>query len=142
VSAMQEAASEQRAVLASALLQGNMSPDDVAALQTAQSAQSSDQKSFNLAASVGQLGSWNNSVNRSYVPLANSEELQALAIESANQGSLRTDPVSAFDWYGAMSNSVDIQMGSVEKTLTNQIIARAKALRKSAITAAVIIGAG
>ncbi len=142
VSAMQEQASEQRALLASALLQGVLTPGTLTALQTAQSAQQSDLVSFNLAASVGQQQIWNNSVNKSFVYLANSEELQAIAIAQQNNGKLTSDPVSPYDWYGAMSNSVDIQMGSVAQTLTGQIIARAHALRTSAITGAVITGAG
>ncbi len=141
VTAMQEVASEQRALVASALLQGSFGPGELAALQTAQSAQASDQASFNLAASISQEQQWNNSLNKSFVYLANSEELQAIALQQ-NTGSLASDTVTAPDWYGAMSNSVDIQMGAFERQLAKAITARAEVLRKDAITVAVATGAG
>ena len=141
VTAMQEVASEQRALLASALLQGSFSPGELAALQTAQSAQASDQASFNLAASISQEQQWNSSLNKSFVYLANSEELQAIALQQ-NTGSLASDTVTAPDWYGAMSNSVDIQMGAFERQLAQAITARAEVLRKDAITVAVATGVG
>ena len=141
VSAMQEVASEQRAILAAALLQGSFSAGQQSALQAAQSAQQSDQASFNISASVSQQQIWNNSVNNSFVYLANSEELQAISLQDNSSHSLATDPTSPADWYGAMSNTVDIQMGSVAHQLTNAVIARAGVLRKNAIAAALIIGA-
>ncbi len=141
VSAMQEVASEQRAILAAALLQGSFGPGQLAALQAAQSAQQSDQASFDIAASVGQQQLWNTSINKSFVYQANSEELQAISLQE-NRHSLASDPISAFDWFGSMSNTVDVQMGSVTHALTNEVIARAGVLRKRAIVTALIIGVG
>jgi signal transduction histidine kinase len=142
VSAMQEVASEQRGLLAAALLAGSFGPGELDAMQAAQSAQQSALDSFDLAASVSQQQEWNTSVNKSFVYLANSEELQAISLQNSNSGSLVSDPITPTDWFGAMSNTVDIQMGSVEKQLTAAIIARAEVLRKRAITGAVIIGVG
>src|ERR1022692_367121 len=65
VSAMQEVASEQRAILAAALLQHSFGAGQQSALQAAQSAQQSDLASFNISASVRQQQIWNTSVNRS-----------------------------------------------------------------------------
>jgi len=141
VSAMQEVASEQRAILAAALLQGSFGAGQQSALEAAQSAQQSDQASFNISASVRQQQIWNTSVNNSFVYLANAEELQAISLQGSSH-SLATDPTSPADWYGAMSNTVDIQMGSVAQKLTNAVIARAGVLRKGAIVTALIIGAG
>ena len=45
------------------------------------------------------------------------------------------------DWFGAMSNTVDVQMGSVTRQLAAAIVARADVLRRSSITAAVAVGA-
>ena len=45
------------------------------------------------------------------------------------------------DWFGAMSNTIDFQMGSVEHQLAAAVVSRATALRKSAITEAVAVGA-
>ena len=64
VSAMQEEASEQRAILAAALLQGKFGPGELAALDAAQSAQQSNLAAFDISASVGQRLLWNNSVDR------------------------------------------------------------------------------
>ena len=93
VSAMQEVASEQRAILAAALWQKFFGPGQLAALQAAQSAQQSDQASFDIAASVQQQQLWNTSINKSFVYQANSEELQAISLQD-NQQSLATDPIS------------------------------------------------
>ena len=140
VSAMQEVASEQRAILAAALLQHSFGAGQQSALQAAQSAQQSDLASFNISASVGQQQIWNNSVNRSFVYQANAQELQALSLQDSGH-SLASDPTSPADWYGSMSNTVDIQMGSVAHQLTDAVIARAGVLRKGAIETALIIGA-
>jgi hypothetical protein len=80
VSAMQEEASEQRAILAAALLQGKFGPGELAALDAAQSAQQSNLAAFDISASVGQRLRWNNSVDGSFTYLANSEELQAISL--------------------------------------------------------------
>ncbi len=141
VSAMQEVASQQRAILAAALWQKSFGPGQLAALEAAQSAQQSEQASFDIAASIGQQRLWNTSINKSFVYQANAEELQAISLQES-RASLASDPISPADWYGAMSNAVDVQMGSVTRALTNVIIARAGVLRKGAILTALIIGVG
>ena len=100
VSAMKADASEQRAILTAALLEGGFGPGQLAALQDAESAQSTGLQSFDNSASVTDRLIWNNSVNApgSFVYLASSEELQAVSLQnSAN--SLRKDPPTADDWY-------------------------------------------
>jgi signal transduction histidine kinase len=140
VSAMREDASQQRAILSAALLQGSFGAGQLAALQTAQSAQQSNLAAFNVAANVGQQRLWDNSVNQSFVYLTNSEELQALSL--ANQGkSLSGDPTSAVDWFGAMSNTIDFQMGSVEQHLAAAVTSRAATLRNNALVSALVVGA-
>ena len=142
VSAMKADASEQRGILTAALLEGGFGPGQLAALQAAESAQSTGLQSFDSSASVTDRLIWNNSVNApgSFVYLASSEELQALSLQnSAN--SLRKDPTTADDWYGAMSNPIDFQMGSVERKLASTVTSRAATLRKNALTDAVLAGA-
>jgi len=139
VSAMEEEASEQRAILAAALLQGKFGPGQLAALDAAQSAQQSNQAAFTIAASVGQRLAWNNSVDGSFVYLANSEELQAISL-AGSVGSLRSDPTTPVDWFGAMSNTIDYQMGSFEQQQAAAFASRAAALRDSAITSAALYG--
>jgi signal transduction histidine kinase len=56
-------------------------------------------------------------------------------------GSLITTPTTPVDWFGAMSNTIDIQMGSVQRRLTAALVSRAASLRKSAIVSAAVVGA-
>jgi signal transduction histidine kinase len=141
VSAMKEEASEQRAILAGALLQGSFGAGQLAALQAAQSAQQSNLAAFDVSADVGQRRLWDTSVNQSFVYLTNSEELQALSLANGGTSSLRGDPTSAVDWFGAMSNTIDFQMGSVEQHLAAAVTSRAATLRTNAIASAWIVGA-
>ena len=140
VSAMKEEASEQRAILSSALEQGSFGPGQVAALQNALSAQQSNLAAFDVAADVGQRNLWDNSVNQSFAYLTSSEEQQALALANAGV-SLKSDPTSAADWFGAMSNTIDSQMGSVEQNLAATVTSRAATLRHEAIVSALVVGA-
>ncbi|HEX9413523.1 MAG TPA: nitrate- and nitrite sensing domain-containing protein, partial [Ktedonobacterales bacterium] len=140
VSAMKEEASEQRAILAAALLQGSFGPGQLAALEAAQSAQQSNLAAFDNSATVGQRQTWNQSVDQSFVYLASSEELQAISLQNS-VGSLGDDSTTPVDWFGAMSNTIDFQMGSVESGLAAEIASRAASLRHDAITSAVGVGA-
>ncbi len=140
VSAMKEEASEQRAILAAALLQGSFGPGQLAALEAAQSAQQSNLAAFDNSATVGQRETWNRSVDQSFVYLASSEELQAISLQNS-VGSLGDDSTTPVDWFGAMSNTIDFQMGSVESGLAAEIASRAASLRHDAITSAVGVGA-
>ena len=142
VSTMKEEASEQRAILTAALLQGKFGPGQLAAFEDAESAQTSTLQSFDSAASVTDRLIWNASLNApgSFVYLASSEELQAVALQNST-GSLSGDTTTANDWYGAMSNPIEYQMGSVERKLAGAVTSRAAALRKSALTTAVEAGA-
>jgi signal transduction histidine kinase len=140
VSRMKEQASEQRAILTDGLLVAQLTPNELTALNSALSEQQSNLASFNTTASLAQRNLWNNSVATSFVFEANAEETQAITTETTTK-SLKTDNTSADDWYGAMSNEIDAQMGSVERALSAQISSRAAALHKSALTAAIAVGA-
>jgi hypothetical protein len=137
VSAMKEEASEQRAILAAALLQGSFGPGQLAAIEAAQSAQQSNLAAFNNSATVGERLICNQSVDQSFVYLASSEELQAISLQNS-VGSLSGDPTTPVDWFGAMSNTIDFQMGSVEHQLGASVISRSASLHNSAITSAII----
>jgi signal transduction histidine kinase len=136
VSAMQESASEQRAILFSALWAGRFGPGQLAALQNAESAQQSNLSTFTASASVGELRQWTAAANAAD-PDASAQEAQAIALG----GSLRGDATTPSDWYGAMSNTVDQKMGSVTKSLAATAASRADVLRNSAIRTALIVGA-
>ena len=141
VSRMKEEASEQRADLSLGLLQGSLSPNELNALNSAIAQQASNLASFNTTASIAQRQVWNNSVASSFVFEANAEETQAIATAQESGGSLKNDLTTVDDWYGAMSNQVDSQMTTVEQALNSQISSRAAALHKSALTAAIVVGA-
>ena len=136
VSAMQESASEQRAILFSALWQRRFGPGELAALQNAESAQQSNLTAFNASASVGEQREWTAAAD-SFDPDGAAEEASAIALG----GSLGADPTTAADWQGAMSNIVDIKMGGVTRSLAAAAAARAGVLRNVAIRTALIVGA-
>ncbi len=140
VSRMKEQASQQRAILTYGLLVGQLSPNEQTALNSALSEQQSNLASFNTTASIAQRNLWNNSVASSFVFQANAEETQAISIE-AQTGRLGTDTTTVDTWYGSMSNVIDSQMRSVEQALSAQISSRAASLHKSALTAAIVVGA-
>jgi signal transduction histidine kinase len=141
VSRMKEDVSQQRAILTAALIQHDLGPAALQALTSAQSDQAANLGSFNLSATSAQRELWNTSVSNSLAPLASSEEQQAIALQSATHGSLRKDPTTPDDLYGAMSNVINFQMGSVERTLVGSIIARTQTLLRGAIVAALVIAA-
>jgi signal transduction histidine kinase len=134
VSRMKEDASQQRATLTAALIQKTLSPAARTALINAQSDQAANLSSFDLSATSAQRQLFNNSVARSLDPLAASEEQQALAFNT----SLKRDPTTPDDFYGAMTNEINLQMGSVERDFVNDIIARAAQLRNQAILSAIL----
>jgi hypothetical protein len=135
VSRMKEDASQQRAILAAALIQGVLNPASHAALVAAQSDQAANLTSFNLSATNAQRTAFQNSVSGSLDPLASSEEAQALSLGT----SLKSDPTTADDWYGAMTNEINSQLGSVERAQTAAMIARTVTLRNQAIAYAIIV---
>jgi signal transduction histidine kinase len=134
VSRMKEDASQQRAILAASLIQGSLSPTSRTALVSAESDQAANLQSFDLSATAAQRQLFQNSQSRSFSYLSAAQEQQALSFNT----SLRHDPTSADDFYGAMTNVINFQMGSVERDLVNNIIARAVQLRNEAIVSAIV----
>jgi signal transduction histidine kinase len=139
VSHMKEDASEQRAILAAALIQRLLTSDALAALTTAQSDQAANLAEFNLTATPAQRQLWNSTGTGPNAYLAPNEEQQAISLQTSNH-SLATDATSADDWYGAMTHIINFQMGAVERSLVNQITSRASSLRNLAVTAAIVTG--
>ena len=140
VSRMKEEASEQRAILTGSLLQGQLTAGELAALNAALADQQGNLQAFNTSSTVDQRQLWNNSVSSSFVYLASSEESQAISTAQANNNSLATDSTNADDWYGAMSNAINFQMGSVEQTLGSRVKARADSLRTQALISSGVVG--
>ena len=138
VSRMKEEASEQRAILAAALLQGNLTKLEISALNTAQANQASALQTFNLSATAAQREQWDNTVSGSFVYLAPSQEQQAETLQQTTH-SLGGDSLTAAGFYDAMTSGIG-QMGSVERSLAMEVIDQANALRRSAVTSAILVG--
>jgi signal transduction histidine kinase len=133
VSRMKEDASQQRAILTAALIQQTLDPAARTALQNAQTDQNSNLTSFNLSATNAQRQAFQTSVSQSQVPQAQQLLQQALA-----GGSLQNDQTTPDDFYGAMTNEINFQLGSVERNLVSAIIARTVQLRNAAVVSALV----
>src|SRR5207244_1894280 len=121
-------------ILTAALIQKNLDPAARTALQNAQTDQNSNLTSFNLSATNAQRQLFQTSVSNSQAPQAEAQEQQALAAVT----SLRNDSVTPDDFYGAMTNEINFQLGSVERDLVNAIIARTVQLRNAAVVSALV----
>jgi signal transduction histidine kinase len=140
VSQIKEEASQQRAILAAALLQGAFGPHEVTALQNAVSAQQTNLQAFNGTASPSQIQLWNADVAASFGNQASADEFRAISLATNVGGSesLGSDPTTADDWYNTMTNTIEYQMGSVQRQLVASVTSRAATLRGNAITQAVV----
>jgi signal transduction histidine kinase len=140
VSQIKEEASQQRALLAAALLQGAFGPHEVTALQNAVSAQQTNLQAFDGTASPSQLQLWNADVAASFGNQASADERRAISLATNVGGStsLGSDPTTADDWYNTMANTIEYQMGSVQRQLVASVTSRAATLRRNAITQAVV----
>jgi signal transduction histidine kinase len=141
VSRMKEDASQQRAILTAALVRRALDPGSRAALLTAQSDQAANDASFGLSATNAQRRLFQLSLRHSFVPLANAEEDQALSLGTSPSvtTSLKTDPTTPDDFYGAMTNEMNTQLGSVQRNLVNSIIARTVQLHNAALVSALFV---
>jgi signal transduction histidine kinase len=138
VSRMKEDASQQRAILTAALIQHTLDPASRTALQNAQTDQNSNLTSFNLSATNAQRQAFQTSVSQSQVPQAQQLLQQALAGGGAGASSLQNDQTTPDDFYGAMTNEINFQLGSVERNLVSAIIARTVQLRNAAVISALV----
>ena len=133
ISHAKEDASQQRALLTAGLIQGTLGPLELQALNSAQADQQTNLTEFALTAAPGQLEQFNASGAGATGHLAQQYEQAAEALEP----NLSADSTTPDDWYGAMTHTINYQMGGVERSLGNQIIARAESLRNGAVTAAI-----
>jgi signal transduction histidine kinase len=136
VSRMKEDASQQRAILTAALIQRVLDPGSRTALLTAQSDQAANLVSFSLSATNAQRQLFQDSLSGSSVPLANQQEEQALSMGT----SLKGDPTTPDAFYGAKTNEINTQLGSVERNLVNSITDRTTQLRNAAVVSAIVVG--
>jgi signal transduction histidine kinase len=136
---MEEQASQQRAILSSALTRGQFLPGELNALEAAQADEASNLAVFNTSATVAQRQHYSDTVDGSLVTRAANQEQNAISlagpVAAGASGSLRSDITSAGDWYGSMSDVIG-RMRSVESSLVGDITSRSAALRSGAITSA------
>jgi signal transduction histidine kinase len=135
VSRMKEDASQQRAILTAALIKHELDPGSRTALLAAKSDQEANLASFSLAATNAQRQLFQDSMSKSFVALANQQEQQALSMGT----SLQNDPTTPDDFYGAMTNEINTQLGSVERNLVNTVIDRTVQLRNAAVISALVV---
>jgi signal transduction histidine kinase/outer membrane murein-binding lipoprotein Lpp len=140
VSLIGEEASEQRGLLAYAFAQDqNLGVTVLADVQTALAEQNANVAEYDRVATPQQVALYQNSVSGSQVDFASNYELQAITYGEAGQ-SLVTSPTTADEWYGAMSTGTMLAIRGVEQDLVKATVARARALHRSAIFTASLIG--
>ena len=141
VSLIDEQASEQRGLLAYSFAQDQkFDPKVFFDLQTAQEDQAANLAEFKRVATPQQVALYQNEVQGGLVDFASSHELEAIQTGLAGE-KLNVLPTTANEWYGDMSTGTIAGIRSVEKNLVASTIARATALRRSAILTASFIGA-
>ena len=142
VSAIKEEASEQQAVLTSALSPdlvginpGQFGPAEQAAITDEEAEQQGNQAEFNTAATAAQRGLFNSALSASTVARAQAQEQEAISL-AASGSPIATDPTivdaSTSQYYVVSS------LRSVEQQLVGSVISRSTALRNDAITSVIL----
>ena len=142
VSSMKEEASQQQALLTSALQPdlvslGQFGPAQQSAITDAQAQQQGDLSEFDTAATAAQRQSFNSVLSSSNVVQAQAQEQQAISLASS-QSPIATDPTIS-DASSALSYVVS-GMRSAEQQFADSVISRSGSLYDSAVTSAVIYG--
>ena len=140
VSSMKEEASQEQALLTSALrfdlvTLGHFGPDQQSAITDAQAQQQGDLNEFNTAATAAQRQVFNNALSSSNVVQAQAQEQQAISLASSGSV-IATDPTIS-DASASLSYVVG-GMRSVEQQFSNAVISRSSSLHSGAITAAIL----
>jgi signal transduction histidine kinase len=140
VSSMKEEASQQQALLTSALSSdlvslGQFGSAQQSALTDAQAQQQGDQNEFDTAATAAQRQLFTNALSSSNIVQAEAQEQQAISLASS-KSPIATDPTIS-DASSSLAYEV-IGMRSVEQQLANSVISRSGSLRDGAITSAIL----
>jgi HAMP domain-containing protein/anti-sigma regulatory factor (Ser/Thr protein kinase) len=140
VSSMKEEASQEQALLTSALrfdlvTLGQFGPDQQSAITDAQAQQQGDLNEFDTAATAAQRQVFNNALSSSNVVQAQAQEQQAISLASSGSV-IATDPTIS-DASASLSYVVG-GMRSVEQQFSNAVISRSSSLHSAAITAAIL----
>jgi signal transduction histidine kinase len=137
LSRMKDQASQQRAILDTALTQGRFPPGALTALIAAQAQQASNLAAFQTSATLTERQGLDNTVAGPQVDRAQAVEQRAAVLGSS--GSPMSLSATGAQWYADMSYTVG-RMRLVEQQLTGSILAQAQALRKGAGRSALLTG--
>jgi methyl-accepting chemotaxis protein len=139
LSRMKDQASQQRAILQAAFLEGQLEPGALDALITAQAQQATDLASFETSATLGETQVLNDTVAGPLVDQARALEQRAIVLGGSGRA---LGPVSGAlrHWYPDMSYTID-RMRLAERQLANGIALQAKALHRSAMRSVALTAA-
>src|SRR5215469_13542308 len=137
LSRMIDRASQQQAILGAALAAGRFGPGALTALTTAQAQQAGDLASFRNSATAQESWALNQTLARPPARQAQAVERRAIR---AGHGALALGPQASQQWSSGMSYTVG-WMGQAEQQLAGWIPADARALQRSEMRSAFIIGA-
>jgi signal transduction histidine kinase len=136
LSRMKDQASQQQAILSSAYAAGQIQPDDLSALTTAQAQQAADLASFQTAAPLALAQDYANTVAGSQVDQAQTLEASAIVTGAAG-GTLA--PADGPAWNAGMGGTV-ARMRVVEQRLAQSIVVQARAQHQGATRSALLTG--
>ncbi len=141
LSRMKDQASQQRAILYSSFIAGQITPNELSALSAAQAQQASDLSTFMASTSVAEQQQFADTVTGAQDDLAQNLEQHVLTVGSSNTPLLAgsTNVSASQTWYSAMSATIN-QMRNVENQAVNSIIAQSRALQRGAARSAVLTG--
>jgi signal transduction histidine kinase len=131
LSRMKDQASQQRAILQTALLERQFQPNTLDALIAAQAQQATNLASFETSATLGETQALANTVAGPLVDQAQALEQRAIVIGNDN-GTLNLGPRASRQWYRDMTYTVN-QMRLVETRLASAIAQQAQALHQGAM---------
>jgi signal transduction histidine kinase len=139
LSRMKDQASQQRAILQAAFLEGQLEPGALDALIAAQAQQATDLASFETSATLGETQVLNDTVAGPLVDQARALEQRAIVLGGSGRA---LGPVSGAlrHWYPDMSYTVD-RMRLAERQLANGIALQAKALHRGAMRSVTLTAA-
>jgi signal transduction histidine kinase len=138
LSRMKDQASQQRAILATALAAGHFEPGVLDALTAAQAQQAADLASFQASATLSQNQDLSSTVAGPLVDQAEALEQRAI-VTGTGGGVLSSGGAASRQWYTAVSYTV-ARMRLAEQQLAGSIVAQARTLHQGAARSAVDTG--
>jgi signal transduction histidine kinase len=131
LSQMQDAISQQRAIIYSGLIEGKFEVGAVPLLEGQQAQQAIDTSQFESSAAVAQQQLLPQVANVNG-PLSTEQELVTLALADGSPATLGVTPSK---WYASMSNTIG-QLRGVEQQVAASVVARAQQLHQGAADSA------